>query len=112
MFNLKDWDIAQTLRLMLEEWERKSKKQRAQLYKHIQTMCVEAEENEAQAQKELNLKKAWAQEKAQTQKKAQAKEINQEKMRHLKLFNDDNDLNKIHWMCERKMTRQWVIKFV
>ena len=32
-------------------------------------MYVEAEENEVQAQKELNLNKAWAQEKAQTQKK-------------------------------------------
>jgi len=32
-------------------------------------MCVEAEENEAQAHKELNLKKARAQKKAQTQKK-------------------------------------------
>ncbi len=60
MFDLKDWYITQTLRLMLEEWKRKSKKQRTQLYKQIQTMYVEAEENEAQAHKELNLKKAWA----------------------------------------------------
>ena len=109
-FDLKDRHIAQTLRLMLEEWEGKSKKQRTQLYKHIQTMCVEAEENEAQAQKELNLKKARAQEKAQTQKKAQAKEITQEETRHLKLFNDDDDLNEIHRMCKREMTRQRVIK--
>ncbi len=49
---------------MLEEWEGKSKKQRTQLYEQIQTMCVEAEENEAQAHKELNLKKARAQKKA------------------------------------------------
>ncbi len=63
MFDLKDRHIAQTLRLMLEEWKEKSKKQRSQLYEQIQTMCVEVEENEAQAQKELNLKKA------QTQKK-------------------------------------------
>ncbi len=59
-------------------------------------MCVEAEENEAQAQKELNLKKAQTQEKAQTQKKTQAKEIAQEETRHSKLLNDDDDLNEIH----------------
>jgi len=53
-------------------------------------MCVEVEENEAQAQKELNLKKA------QAQKKTQAKEIAQEETRHLKLLNDDDDLNEIH----------------
>ncbi len=75
MFDSKDWHIAQTLRFMLEEWKRKSKKQRTQLYKHIQTMCVEAEENEAQAQKELNQEKARTQEKAQTQKKTWTKEI-------------------------------------
>ncbi len=63
MFDLKDRHITQTLKLILDDWEEKSKKQRVQLYKHIQTMCVEAEENEAQAQKELN------QEKAQTKKK-------------------------------------------
>ncbi len=91
---------------MLEEWKKKSKKQRTQLYEHIQTMCVEAEENEAQAQKELN------QEKAQTQKKTWAKEITQEETKHLKLFNDDDDLNEIHWMCKRKMTRQQIIKLV
>ncbi len=106
MFDLKDWQIAQTLRLILEEWEKKSKKQKTQLYEHIKTMCVEAEENKAQAQKELN------QEKAQTQKKTQAKKITQEEMRHLKLLNDDDDLNKIHQMCKLEMTRQQVIKFV
>jgi len=58
MFDLKDQHIAQTLRLMLEEWEKKSKKQKTQLYEHIKTMCVEAEENKAQAQKELNQEKA------------------------------------------------------
>ena len=69
-------------------------------------MCVEAEENKAQAQKELN------QEKAQTQKKTQVKEIVQEETRHSKLLNDDDDLNEIHRMCERKMTRQQIIKLV
>ncbi len=69
-------------------------------------MCVEAEENEAQAQKELN------QEKAQTQKKTQVKKIVQEETRHSKLLNDDDDLNEIHRMCERKMTRQQIIKLV
>jgi len=63
-FDLKDQHIAQILRSMLEEWKKKSKKQRTQLYKHIQTMCVETEENEAQVQKELNQEKAWTQEKA------------------------------------------------
>ncbi len=53
-------------------------------------MYVETEENEAQAQKELN------QEKAQTKKKTQAKKIVQEETKHLKLLNDDDDLNKIH----------------
>jgi len=53
-------------------------------------MYVETEENEAQAQKKLN------QEKAQTKKKTQAKEITQEETKHLKLFNDDDDLNEIH----------------
>ncbi len=106
MFDSKDQHIAQTLRFMLEEWEGKSKKQRTQLYEHIQTMCVEAEENEAQAQKELN------QEKAQTKKKTQAKKIAQEETRHSKLFNDDDDLNKIHWMCKREMTCQQIIKLV
>ncbi len=59
---------------------------------------------------ELNLKKAWAQEKAWTQEKAQTqkktwvKKIAQEETRHSKLFNDDDDLNKIHWMCEQEMT--------
>ncbi len=66
---------------MLEEWEEKSMKQRVQLYKHIQTMCVETEENEAQVQKELTqekacaLEKAHAQEKVQTQKKVRARKI-------------------------------------
>ena len=32
---------------MLKEWKKKSKKQKAQLYKQIQTMYVEAEENKA-----------------------------------------------------------------
>ncbi len=105
-FNSKDWHIAQTLRLMLEEWEGKSKKQRAQLYEQIQTMCVEAEENEAQVQKELN------QEKARTQEKAWAKQIAQEETDHSKLLNDDDDLNEMHRMCERKMTRQQIIKLV
>jgi len=63
-FDLKNQHIAQILRSMLEEWKKKSKKQRTQLYKHIQTMCVETEENEAQVQKELNQEKAWTQEKA------------------------------------------------
>ncbi len=90
MFDLKDQHIAQTLRFILDDWKKKSKKQRTQLYEHIQTMCVETEENEAQAQKKLN------QEKAQTKKKTQAKEITQEETKHLKLFNDDNDLNEIH----------------
>ncbi len=63
-------------------------------------MYVEAEENKAQAQKELN------QEKAQTQKKTQVKKIAQEKTRHSKLLNDNDDLNKIHQMCEREMTCQ------
>ncbi len=111
-FDLKDRHIAQTLRLMLEEWEGKPKKQRTQLYEQIQTMCVEAEENEAQAHKELNLKKARAQKKAQTQKKTWVKEIAQEETRHSKLLNDDDDLNEIHRMCEREMTRQRVIKLV
>jgi len=111
-FDSKDRHIAQTLRLMLEEWEGKSKKQRAQLYEQIQTMCVEAEENEAQAQKELNLKEARAQEKAQAQKKTQAKEIAQEETKHSKLLNGDDDLNEIHRMCEREMARQRAIKLV
>ena len=95
---MKDRHIAQTLRLILDDWEKKSKKQRAQLYKHIQTMYVEIEENEAQAQKELNLEKVQA----QTQEKAWA----QERTEHLKLLNDDDDLNEIHWMCKQEMTWQ------
>ena len=67
---------------------------------------------------ELNLKEARAQEKAQTQeeaqtqKKTQAKEIAQEETRHPKLPNGDDDLNEIHRMCEREMTRQQTIKLV
>ncbi len=105
-FDPEDRHIAQTLRLMLEEWEGKSKKQRAQLYEQIQTMCVEAEENEAQAQKELD------QEEAQAQKETRAKEIAQEGTGHPKLLNDDDDLNEIHRMCEREMARQQAIKLV
>ena len=99
-FDLKDRHIAQALRLILDDWKKISKKQKAQLYECIQAMYDAAEKNEAQAQKELN------QEKAQTQKKAQTKEIVQEKTEHLKLFNDDDDLNEIHRMCKREMTRQ------
>ena len=55
---------------------------------------------------ELNLKEA------QTQKKTRAKEIAQEGTRHSKLLNDDDDLNEIHRMCEREITRQRVIKLV
>jgi len=69
-------------------------------------MFEELNLNEAQAQKKLN------QEKAQTKKKTQAKEISQEEMRHSKLFNDDDDLNEIHRMCERDITRQQIIKLV
>ncbi len=97
-FDLKDRHIAQTLRLILDEWKEKSKKQRAQLYEHIQAMCVEAEENEAQAQKELNLEKAQARA--------------QEETEHSKLLNDDDDLNEIHRMCKREMTRQQARKLV
>jgi len=67
---------------------------------------------------ELNLKKARAQEKAQaqeeaqTQKKTRAKEIAQEETEHSKLLNGDDDLDEIHRMCEREMTRQQVIKLV
>ena len=111
-FDSKDRHIAQTLRLILDDWKEKSKKQRAQLYEHIQTMCVEAEENEVQAQKELNLNEARAQEKAQAQKKTRAKEIAQEETRHSKLLNDDDDLNEIHRMCKREMTRQQARKLV
>jgi len=75
-------------------------------------MCVEAEENEVQAQKELNLNEARAQEKAQAQKKTRAKEIAQEETRHSKLLNDDDDLNEIHRMCKREMTRQQARKLV
>ncbi len=105
-FDLKDRHIAQALRLILDDWKKISKKQKAQLYECIQAMYDAAEKNEAQAQKELNQEKARAQEKAQTQKKAQTKEIVQEKTEHLKLFNDDDDLNEIHRMCKREMTRQ------
>ncbi len=99
-FDPEDRRIAQTLRPMLEEWEGKSKKQRTQLYEHIQTMCVEAEENEAQAQKELN------QEETRTQEEARAKQIAQEGTDHPKLPNDDDDLDEMHRMCKREMTRQ------
>ncbi len=105
-FDLKDRHIAQALRLILDDWKKISKKQKAQLYECIQAMYDAAEKNEAQAQKELN------QEKAQTQKKAQTKEIVQEKTEHLKLFNDDDDLNEIHRMCKREMTRQQTWKLV
>ncbi len=111
-FDPEDRHIAQALRSILDDWEGKSKKQRAQLYEHIQTMCVEAEENEVQAQKELNLNEARAQEEAQAQKKTRAKEIAQEGTGHSKLPNDDDDLNEIHRMCKREMTRQQARKLV
>jgi len=69
-------------------------------------MFEELNLNEAQAQKELN------QEKAQAKKKTRAKEIAQEETRHSKLLNDDDNLNEIHRMCEREMTRQQIIKLV
>jgi len=69
-------------------------------------MFEELNLNEAQAQKELN------QEKAQAKKKIRAKEIAQEETRYSKLLNDDDNLNEIHRMCEREMTRQQIIKLV
>ena len=109
-FDPKDRHIAQTLRPMLEEWEGKSKKQRTQLYEQIQTMCVEAEENEAQAQKELDLNEARAQEEAQAQAQEEARA--QEGTGHPKLLNGDDDLDEIHRMCKREMTRQQARKLV
>ena len=62
--HLNDRWIAQALKSQLDQLEKLSKKQKAELHEHWQIMFEELNLNEAQVQKELNQEKAWTQEKA------------------------------------------------